>query len=83
MTINHRSSWSIVALDGGVIWIVDLNEPGTKSVTNDAERVCRVLNAEWPDHRIIYRDTMLNWSELVHQHGAFKRFQPVQHKPLF
>jgi len=59
----------------GIIWIVDdgANKP-VLSVTNDAERVCQVINAQYPDFQIIYRDSNGDWDELVHEHGVFKRF---------
>ena len=58
-----------------VVWIIDLNR--VKSVTNDAEAVCFVLNQKYPGFRIIYRDTMGKWDELVHEDGKFIRFAPI------
>ena len=49
------SSWAIVAIVEGTIWITDLNDGSGAWVTNDAERVCRQLHLEWPRYRIMYR----------------------------
>jgi len=68
--MNRRSSWSVVRMVWGTIWIIDLDEPDRPSVTNDAEQVCRTLNAEWPSIRIMYRDTVGRWDELMHEHGT-------------
>jgi hypothetical protein len=46
------------------------------SVTNDAENVVADVLRQYPDHRIIYRDTMGQWDELVHFNGKFTGFAP-------
>lgn len=60
-----------------IVWIIDLDEDGTRSVTNDAEQVCRELHARFPDHRIIYRDSMGEWGELVHLQGILTGYAPA------
>lgn len=69
-----RSSYEVARVDpqAKVIWIVDVG--GVKSVTNDAERVCEELNRLHPGHRIIYRDSMKHWDELVHLDGHFNHY---------
>lgn len=64
-----------------VVWIVDdaNDNPFAMSVTNDAEAVCAACHAQYPNHRIIYRDTEGKWDELVHEAGVFKRFAPARH----
>lgn len=59
-----------------LVWIEDLN--GALSVTNDAEAVCHDLQAGFPGYRIIYRDSMGLWDELVHDHGRFTGFAPAR-----
>lgn len=61
------------------VLVVDRNGP--KSVTNDAERVCRELHAFYETrllnnhtYRVIYRDSRGEWSELSHQGGNFLGF---------
>ncbi len=70
-----HAKFNIDRIDVGrkIVWIVDLDGP--ISVTNDAEAVCRELNAAHPAHRIFYRDTEGFWDELVHQDGRFIDFR--------
>lgn len=75
MSYARKSDFEIVALDRQAVWIVDL-DCGGPSVTNDAERVCRCLHAEYPGRRIFYRDTMGNWDELDHAAGTFRGYKP-------
>lgn len=76
----NRAEYQIEALRGigagnGIVFISDLNR-GALSVTNDAERVCRVLHSDWPGYRIMYRDSEGRWDELRHERGVFKSFGP-------
>jgi len=65
-----RSDWEVVKVTTDIVWIIDL-DIGGKSVTNDAENVVKELNIKYPGRRIIYRDTMNRWDELVHENGLF------------
>jgi hypothetical protein len=60
-----------------MVWIVDLDLPGRRSVTNDVEAVCTILQRSYPNHRIIYRDSVGNWDELAHDRGWFIGFRPA------
>lgn len=60
-----------------IVWIVDANQ-GNISVTNDAEGVCRRVWHDYPDRRIIYRDSDGNWDELKHEGGRFVGFAPAR-----
>lgn len=71
-----EASWMEVATEGSIIFIVDLCEPARPSITNDAEEVVRKLNEKYPGYRIMYRDSMNRWDELVHRNGVFKTFAP-------
>lgn len=62
------------------VFIVD-NDIGT-SITNDAENVVIDVLAKYPDHQIIYRDTMGQWDELLHLDGKFAGFKPFFHESL-
>jgi len=75
-----NASYQVARIDheSKIVRIIDLDEPGRKSVTNDAEGVCERVNRDWPTYRIIYRDTMGNWDELVHENGTFKAFKPAR-----
>lgn len=62
------------ALIGDVVVVLDQNGP--RSVTNDAERVCREMFAFYDQHHpIVYRDTEGAWDELEHAQGAFVNFR--------
>ncbi len=63
-----------------VVYIIDLDE-GSMSVTNDAERVVYEVNEDFPGYRIIYRDSMNIWSELLHREGKFRGFGPSHEAP--
>lgn len=58
----------------GIVFIVD-NDVGM-SITNDAENVVVDVLANYPNHRIIYRDTTGQWDELLHWNGQFAGYKP-------
>lgn len=70
-----RSRFDVVKVEPGMVWIVDRDQG--MSVTNDADAVCAALAVEHGNARIIYRDTMGRWDELVHDHGKFQRYAPA------
>jgi len=72
----RNSEYNIVAVEGGTVFIVDTDRGDRLSVTNDAERVVMEINELYPGQRIMYRDSMLKWDELVHDDGNFKGFRP-------
>lgn len=59
-----HADYDIVRVEKDRIFIVDL-DLGNKSVTNDAERVYFDLQSQWPNRRVIYRDSMGRWYEIV------------------
>ena len=59
-----HSDFEIVRVESDRIFIVDL-DLGNRSVTNDAEYVYDLLSKNFPNKRIIYRDSMRSWSEIV------------------
>ena len=73
-----RSTYNIVLVEDDRVFIVDRDQG--KSVTNDAENVWRDIQAQWPGRRLIYRDTMGRWDEIV---GSVDdhRFVTVQFRP--
>ena len=75
---THDATFQIVKTTAEIVWLVDLDESGRRSVTNDAERVVDQLYKLYGDRRIIYRDSMGNWDELIHDHGRFVRFAPAR-----
>ena len=69
-------SYSIHRITDEIVYIVD-NDDGV-SVTNSAETVVAELNSGYPNRRVIYRDTMGYWDELVHDNGQFIGFKQAQ-----
>ena len=59
-----------------IVFLID--DDGDVSVTNDAEAVVAEVNSRYPGYRIVYRDTMFNWDELVHDNGRFTGFAPYR-----
>ncbi len=60
---------------GGCVLIEDLNGP--MSITNDAEAVVAdLIEAGYADFRFIYKDTMGQWDELLHNELRFTGFGP-------
>lgn len=47
-----------------IVFLVDLDKPDCKSVTNDAEHVWDEVQATYPGYRLVYRDTMGRWDEI-------------------
>ena len=66
-----RANAIFVALIDGVVYIEDANDGGM-SITNDAEAVVREYGKH--GHRVVSKDTMGQWDELVHEDGVFKDF---------
>lgn len=71
-----RARWTFW-LEGRFVLLED--QGGAVSVTNDAERVVLELASRCPleGRRVLYRDSMGRWDELVVQAGRFVRFAPV------
>jgi hypothetical protein len=67
--------WRVVKSTPGILFIEDLDDGGM-SVTNAAEHVCDLVHYLRGSLRIVYRDTMGRWDELVHQDGVFQRYAP-------
>jgi hypothetical protein len=59
-----RSDYDIVCVESDRVFIIDL-DLGNKSVTNDAEYVYSELQSSWPNRRVIYRDSIGEWSEIT------------------
>jgi hypothetical protein len=74
------SAYEVVRVDDArcIVWIVDLDTLGARSVTNDAEAVVQALHAQYHGFRVIYRDSMGNWDELVHAQGRFMDYRPAR-----
>jgi len=69
----------LVGLHANFLGIADANRGG-RSITNDAERVVSELLATTqllPHQRLLYRDTLGRWDELVHDGHHFTGFRPI------
>jgi acetone carboxylase gamma subunit len=66
----HHAEFRIVQVEDDRIFIVDENQG--KSITNDAEWVFKQITQNYPHRRLIYRDTMNRWDEIVPVHPTDK-----------
>jgi hypothetical protein len=71
-------SWSISRTTDDIVFIID-NDDGL-TITNDARHVALQIWKRYGDRRIVYRDTMGNWDEMVHVKGVFLHFAPFKEK---
>jgi hypothetical protein len=76
----HRAHYSHVLLEtptGSVIALEDGCSSGapSKTITNDAERVCQEAYELYGNHPITYRDSLGQWDQLKHDHGVFQGFR--------
>lgn len=69
-------TWSVYEVTDATVFIVD-NDDGV-TITNDAKHVVEQLWRHYDDRRIVYRDTMGNWDELIHVKGVFLHYAPFK-----
>jgi hypothetical protein len=83
MTPRSKYDYKVIS---GVLCVVDADEEGARSVTNDAEHVYSELHALGllpPGRRLIYRDSTGQWDEmLMRDGGLFVGFAPLRAKSL-
>lgn len=72
--MNH-AAFSTILVTQEIVFLADLDQGG-RSVTNDAEHVVQMTAKSHPDHRIVYRDSEGQWTEMQHERGRFLRFLP-------
>lgn len=63
--------------DNDVIWVVDLDAPGYRSVTNDADNVVPYMLEAYGNHPIIYKDSTGQWDMLEHDGVRFTGFRSL------
>lgn len=63
---NKHADYDIVRVEHDRVFIIDL-DLGNTSVTNDAEYVYLELQKQWPNRRVIYKDSMGRWDEIYVQ----------------
>jgi hypothetical protein len=67
--------------DNKLLAIIDLHEPGSRSVTNAIEDVLHELRLRFGldlPPIIIYRDTEGVWDGVAHIEGTFRAFYPIR-----
>lgn len=75
--MKYHSVYRIVGHDfnSGSRWILIEDMNGPVSVTNDAENVVRdLIGRGYEGYRILYKDSMGQWSELKHNGTEFSGF---------
>lgn len=68
------NNFNVVSVTPGGIWIADTDLDGNRSVTNDAERVVKLLLEKYGPRPIHYRDTDGRWDTLDHNGKEFTGF---------
>lgn len=68
------STFDVVKVSKNFVYLVDLDIG--RSVTNDADNVCKHINYLYPNKRIVYKDTQGEWTELCHVDGKFTVYAP-------
>lgn len=74
-------TYIIHKVEKNIVFLIDPDQ-GDMTITNNAERVCEEINKLYPAYRIVYRDTMGYWDELIHDNGCFLRFGPYDNAPF-
>jgi hypothetical protein len=72
-------------VDSKLLAITDLNEPGSRSVTNAIEEVLHQLREHYGldlPPIVIYRDTTGVWDGVAHIEGTFRGFYPIRETDL-
>jgi hypothetical protein len=65
-----RCDFEVLTIDDRAVYLADLNLGG-RSLTNDAANVCAECVLRFGNLRIVYRDSIGSWAELIHVGGKF------------
>ena len=76
----NRSDYEVVRVEEDRVFIIDL-DLGNKSVTNDAEEVLKEIQFHFPGRRLIYRDSLGKWDEMVEEGPWIAYRNYFQHLP--
>lgn len=57
--------WVVVRSTNRFVFLRD-HDDGSKTITNDAERVLKQMARTYPGHRVVYQDTNGEWWEILH-----------------
>jgi hypothetical protein len=68
-----HADFEIIAVEDDRVFVVDLNL-GSKSVTNDAEYVWEQVQRQYPNRRLIYRDSEGEWNEILGPDISFRPY---------
>jgi hypothetical protein len=80
MVAPGRSDYEVVRVEEDRVFIVDL-DLGGKSVTNDAEEVFKEIKFHFPGKRLIYRDSLSNWDEIIEDTHWINYIRYFEHVP--
>lgn len=59
----QKADYGVIQVESDRVFIVDLNLGGP-TITNAAETVARDLQSRYKNRRVIYRDTLGEWTEM-------------------
>ena len=79
--MNANFTYEVI---GKVIVVYDLDQGG-KSVTNDAENVIQSIVQDIgtiKGYRVIYRDTLKMFDEMIVSDNSFEKFSPIRESKL-
>lgn len=78
--MGRHAEWEIVNNKDGIVLIRDLDRAGCLSITNDAEYVYGTIN-RFSRYRVIYQDTMGEWTEIVYNNKPLGSWGSISFKP--
>lgn len=62
--MNRHADFDVVQVEDDRVFVVDM-DCGGPPVTNDAEYVRDCITRMYPNRRLIYRDSMGQWDEIL------------------
>lgn len=62
-----RAEWVVLEVNhiSKIVFIQDTNHPGNKSITNDADKVFNTIQNNFPNYRLVYKDSQGDWGEII------------------
>lgn len=77
-TQDAKAHYNILDITNDAVFIEDIGHRVTRSITNDAEAVVYQLVNKHSigNKRIVYKDSMNKWSELLHDGDQFTGYSP-------
>jgi hypothetical protein len=63
--MKSKSTWKFIGRSNYAVFIVDRNDPGKRSLVENAYSIAYEVSRCWTDKRIVCRDSVGIWSEMV------------------